>query len=349
MRRRLPLGFSSPGFLPGSRNFITRRARRAGVVRAGCVWRDGRRRPFGVTRFICVARVSARRRSPAARVPAVPRRRACQEAAPRSASHPNAARQMSEVNKRGAGVGERPCRRGAGQASRGDGRRGAGGGARAAGRREPGGTEPSLWLEQPGKRWGGFVGACVRAGGGMGGREQGSRDFSASHSSKHDINNTDYFRLPFVKVWNTLAASAEAWPRAGWLLPPAFLSWGAQPGVAAGLCALRQAARLENTLIFPPANSARHFLGCLGLVVCLAALRGCILLPWCYLHSSGTQRLRPGWSPCCAGCCANIDEGTLLPKELPGFRLKWLRRDKASQSKKLRLFFWIIDGEGAWI
>lgn len=126
MRRRLSLGFSSPGFLPGSRNFITRRARRAGVVRAGCVWRDGRRRPFGVTRFICVARVSARRRSPAARVPAVPRRRACQEAAPRSASHPNAARQMSEVNKRGAGVGERPCRRGAGQASRGDGRRGAG-------------------------------------------------------------------------------------------------------------------------------------------------------------------------------------------------------------------------------
>lgn len=85
----------------------------------------------------------------------------------------------------------------------------------------------------------------------MGGREQGSRDFSASHSSKHDINNTDYFRLPFMKVWNWLAASAEAWPRAGWLLPPGFLSWGAQPGVAAGRCVLRQAARLENTSIFP--------------------------------------------------------------------------------------------------
>lgn len=42
------------------------------------------------------------------------------------------------------------------------------------------------------------------------------------------------------------------------------------------------------------------------------------------------------------------DEGTLLPKQLPVSRLKWLRHDKASQSKKLRLFFWLTDGERAW-
>lgn len=40
-----------------------------------------------------------------------------------------------------------------------------------------------------------------------------------------------------------------------------------------------------------------------------------------------------------AGSCANRDEGALLPTELPAFRLKWLRRDEASQSRKLRLFF----------
>lgn len=210
-----------------------------------------------------------------------------------------------------------------------------------------GGTDPSLWLQQPGERWGGFGSACVCAGGGMGvgGGEQGSRDFSASHSTKHDINNTGYFRLPFTKVWNSLAASAEAWPRAGWLLPPGFLSQGAQPGVTVRCGRLRGRGIPGSS---SPANSAQRSPGCLGLVVRLAALGGCILLPWCYLHSSGTQRLQPGWRPCCAGCCANIDEGTLFPKELSGFRLKWLRRDKASQSKKLRLFFWMIDGERAW-
>lgn len=248
---------------------------------------------------------------------------------------------MSEVNKRGAGVRERPCCRGAGQALRGDGQRGAGSGLAGAG-----GRDLSLWLEQPGSSLESvgealLVPVCAQVEGWGG--EQGSRDFSASHSSKHDINNTEYFQLPFMKVWNSLAASGEAWSQAGWLLPPGFLSWGpawlrvsrgAQPWVATGRCVLREAARSGSTLLFFPANPARHSLGCPGLVVCLSALQGCILLPWCYLHSSGTQRQQPGWRPRCAGCCANVDEGSLFPKELPGFRLKWLRRDKASQSKK---------------
>lgn len=77
----------------------------------------------------------------------------------------------------------------------------------------------------------------------------GSRDFSASHSSKHDINNSDYFRLPSVKIWNSLAAPAEA---SLGRVAPGVLCWGAQPWLAAGHCALRQAARSGNTLLFFP-------------------------------------------------------------------------------------------------
>lgn len=124
---------------------------------------------------------------------------------------------MSEVNKRGAGVRERQCCPGTRMGS---------GLSGAEGR------DPSLWLEQPGEHWGGFVICCVCAGGGVVGE---NRDFSASHSSKHDINNSDYFWLPFLKVWSELTASAEA--SSGRVAPATwFLSWGAQPGLAAGCC-----------------------------------------------------------------------------------------------------------------
>lgn len=53
--------------------------------------------------------------------------------------------------------------------------------------------------------------ASVCAGGVGEGGEQGCGDFSASHSSKHDINSTDCFWLLFVRVWNLLAASTETW------------------------------------------------------------------------------------------------------------------------------------------
>lgn len=109
-----------------------------------------------------------------------------------------------------------PCSPGAGMGA------GMGAGSGLAG---AGDTDLSLWLEQPGSPGDGSVApVCAGSRG-----ERGSRDFSASHSSERDINNTDYFRLPFVRVWNLPAASTEAWPWQG-----GSCRRGSVPGVQPG-------------------------------------------------------------------------------------------------------------------
>lgn len=149
-------------------------------------------------------------------------------------------------------------------------------------------------------------------------RDGGSRDFSASHSSERDINNPSYFRLLLVKLWRSLAASRDAW------CLRCVLGGTAQGG---------HSSPLVSALFFFPSKvpivlwdvqgpwlSSRCFGGA---SCCLVLFAGC---------SYPELEAWPCWVPC-------RDEGTLLPKQLPVFRLKWLRLDRASQSKKLRLFF----------
>lgn len=101
----------------------------------------------------------------------------------------------------------------------------------------------------------------------------GSRDFSAPHSVKHDINNTDYFWLPFAKVRNSPPASAEArlaLGRAGWLLPPGVSvppGWGdtQSPGMLRGW-GIPYSFFIYFLFFFPPCSLCPGFSGARGFV-----------------------------------------------------------------------------------
>lgn len=189
-----PRGFSPPEAGAVSRNFAARLCWRA----QGSLHGEGRRepKPSRVTCFICGACVNAQRRCSAAHMLPSLHRWACQDAARRAAPRPSVPAQMFEVNKHGHGVLELPrCWAGLRGAQ----------------------TDPAPLLTAPRASAAPTRGvgeaslASVCAGGVGEGGEQGCGDFSASHSSKHDINSTDCFWLLFVRVWNLLAASTETW------------------------------------------------------------------------------------------------------------------------------------------